>query len=332
MQALRVLGLALLLWLPSAPAFAESITTADGHRVSADADCVGDGRRVATALATIQREVARRVASPFEGSAAHVYVVGSHKRMCEVVGSTVPAWAAGVCVGARSLIVIRSDRAHDGAPFRTLHTILRHEWVHLALYRMAATTLGPRASQALPRWFEEGLCETIGGGVSVDGGGTLELSAAANNLIAFSEIETTWPRRESRAALAYAQGKSFVEYVASDIGWRKLSLVLRHAARDKEEGGPSGRLDRALYELSSQRLSDWASRWREHTKETARPWFHLFFKDLTQTIFLALAILSAGWFFVIRVRRKRAYDELVQEEAAQAAREKIGERSQGADE
>ncbi len=311
--------LGVFLGTTSGSAHSRPVITDQGHFVYIDADCKADGRRVVAALATIQRDVERRLMSPFAGGPAHVYVVGSHDRMQAVVGAGVPAWAGGVCVGSRSLVVIRSDRAHDGAPFRTLHTLLRHEWVHLAWHRMAARVLGPRASGALPRWFEEGLCESIGGGLSADGGARLELSAAASNLIPFEEIALTWPRDEPSAALAYAQGKSFVEYMASDMGWHKVADVLRHVSRDSDAGGATERLDRAIHRVTGQRLGDWESRWQQHAKETARPWFHLFFKDLTQTIFLLLAILSAIWFFVLRVRRRRAYEELVWEEAEQEA-------------
>ena len=57
--------------------------------------------------------------------------------------------------------------------------VVFHEYVHLML---SLTSI----EQAL--WFEEGIAEEIGGGVSVDAGATLDYAAAFGHLIPWKDI------------------------------------------------------------------------------------------------------------------------------------------------
>ena len=111
----------------------------------------------------VSRQVAASLGFELEGGPAEVVLVSGLARMREAARSHVPEWAGGVCIGSRSLIVLRVDLVRNG-PTRSVLTTLRHEWVHLAWSRKAGAYV-----RRLPLWLEEGIAEEIGGGITVDG-------------------------------------------------------------------------------------------------------------------------------------------------------------------
>lgn len=248
------------------------------------------------------RQVEASLGFTLSGGPAEVVVVRGLARMRAEARAHVPEWAGGVCIGARSRIVLRADLLRDG-PLRSMVTTLRHEWVHLAWSRRAG-----KYGRRLPLWFEEGLAEEIGGGITVDNGLRLDFAARFGRLIPFDEIETRWPDAGERAALAYRQGRSFVRYFRDRSGWDRIQAVLADLAdgRGESESLAAGTpFEELVFEHSGSTVSHWHATWRQHVKETAAPWFHLLFRDLTGTLLFGASLVSLGAFFVLRRSRKR---------------------------
>ena len=192
-----------------------------------------------------------------------------------------------------------------------LETVLRHEWVHLAWWRRAGLR-----SRLLPRWFEEGLAEDIGGGASLDGGSELEIAAAFDHLLSFGSMTEAWPTIEYEAALAYRQSQSFVVWLGKEVGWPVMRELLEHVADGQiPEGAFENEppFDAWVEKLTGRKLAFWIPPWRDHVVESSRPWYHLFLRDLWGTLWMALALVAAIAYWFIRRRRRKQIEALPDE-------------------
>lgn len=307
-RVFRFLAALLLVGLVAGPARAESLTTDAGHVVRWDDGLAPLGRRVHALLPQVRKQVEAKIGFPFPGGPAEVVVVSGLARMRAETGAGVPDWAAGVCVGSKSLIVLRSDRLKDSGLVRAWPSTLRHEWVHLAWSRRAG-----QYTRRLPLWAEEGLAEEIGGGISVGGGAKLDFAAKWTGLIPMDEIRTHWPGDSSDAALAYRQGRSWIRYFVKQRSWDELRTILRELADGQgasESPGAGRPFDELLYKHTDSTLSKWTAEWKIHLEETADPLFYLLLRDLTGTIFFVIAVIGAIAFFFIRRRRRKQIAEL----------------------
>lgn len=307
----RLLGVALaacLFVLASPQAHAGSAVTSDGHRVRWDGGLDTIGERVTRQIPIVRAQVEQQLGFPFPGGPADVIVISGLERMRAETGVGVPDWAAGVTVGSRSRIVLRADLLRPEGLVQSTVTTLRHEWVHLAWSRRA----GAR-TRRLPLWAEEGLAELIGGGVTVDGGVRLDFAAAFGRLIPMTEIGRHWPAEAARAALAYRQGRSWVQYFVEKNGWGRLQGILTDLAEGKGEseslaaGSP---FEELVFAHTEATLSHWISAWKTYLEETAAPWFQLLLRDFTGTIFLVVAVIGGVAYFFVRRRRRRQMSEL----------------------
>jgi hypothetical protein len=288
-------------------AWAGSTRTAEGHLVRWDEGLDEVGRQTARQVPVVNRQVEAALGFPFRGDGAEVIIVRGLERMREEARVSVPQWAGGVCIGSRSRIVLRADLTRDG-PLRSMVTTLRHEWVHLSWSRRAGANV-----RRLPLWMEEGLAEEIGGGITVDGGLRLDFAARFGRLIPFSEIDREWPAAAERAALAYRQGQSFVRFFRDRSGWDRIQRVLADLADGRGEsdslaaGTP---FDELVLQHSGSTISHWHALWGVYVEETAAPWFHLLFRDLTGTLFFVVSLIGLVAYFFIRRSRKRQIEAL----------------------
>ncbi|MDF1701486.1 MAG: hypothetical protein P1V36_10055 [Planctomycetota bacterium] len=297
----------ILVLLAAVPALAGEATTAAGHRVRWDAGLERVGQRVVAVLPEVRAQVEEALGFPFPGGAAEIVVVRGHARIREETGAGIPDWAAGVCQGHRSLIVLRADRV-DQSPLNPMVSTLRHEWVHLAWSRRA----GLRA-RTLPRWVEEGLAEEIGGGVSVEAGAQLDFAARFGWLLDFEAITTDWPREAARASLAYKQGRSFVRFFRQDRGpavFRELLADLADGKGIDPNRKPDTQFDQVVFARTGSPLNYWTAVWKTDVEEKADPWFHLLWRDFTGTIFIAISLVGLFAFYFMHRRRQRQIAEL----------------------
>ena len=282
-------------------------TSEGGHKVRWDDGLESVGERALRALPGIRADVETALGWPFPGGPAEVVIVRGLDRIRAETGAGIPEWAAGVCQGHRSLIVIRADRV-DISPLNPMEATLRHEWVHLAWSRRA----GPRA-RALPRWVEEGLAEEIGGGVSVEAGAQLDFAASFGWLLDFEDITNHWPREADKASLAYKQGQSFVRYMRRERGPEFFREVLADLADGKgiePNTNAKYQFDQVVLNRTGSPLSYWTALWKTDVEEKAAPWFHLLLRDFTWTLFILIAFIGLFAFYFIHRKRQRQIAEL----------------------
>lgn len=290
------------------PALAGSERSAEGHLVRWDPGLDDMGRLAARQIPLIDKQVQAALGFPLRGGPAEVVIIRGHERMQAEAGTAVPEWAGGVCLGRRSRIVLRADRVEGAGLLRSMITTLRHEWVHLSWSRRAGAH-----HRRLPLWLEEGLAEEIGGGITVEGGVQLDFAATFGTLIPFAEIATAWPENAGRAALAYRQGRSFVQFFRDKSGWDHIQQILRVLADGGGvlEGPAAGTpFEEVVQQVSGLPLSHWTALWRVRTEEQADPWFELLLRDFMGTVFFAIALAAVLAYGFMRRKRKRQIAEL----------------------
>lgn len=282
---------------PSGPRAHGAEPPRDLGRVTWEDDAAGAGRRLAAQWPQIVADVEQQLglSAPLEG--AEVVVVRGLARLRERARADVPEWAAGVTVGGQR-VVLRAD-APDSTR-ASLEQTLRHEAVHLVWARRA----GPRA-RALPRWFEEGLAERIGGGITVIAGARFEIAAAHDRLLRFEDLAHAFPADAERADLAYQQSQRFVAHLIEHAGWRSVRATLTALLEQEGPVEPSVALDAALRASTVQDLGAWIAAWRHSLLERRSRWWLWLFTDLGGVLLAVLAVLAAGLFAGLRRRRRR---------------------------
>ena len=124
-------------------------------------------------------------------------------RIAEATG--MPRWAAGVAHPPSGEILIAAH-APDGSK-TDLEDLLKHEMVHVALYRATG-------GQPLPRWFHEGVAESFADTISFARMQTLAATVFGGGVPALEDIERSFHQGDPHgASVAYAASRDFVSYM-----------------------------------------------------------------------------------------------------------------------
>ncbi len=264
------------------------------------------GRAAEEVVPGIAREVERRLGWTYEGKPPEVFLVRGADRMSEVASAAVPSWAVGATVSADARIVVRADLLALGYG-GGLVPVLRHEWVHL----LWGAHAGPRR-RLLPLWAEEGVAEEIGGGVSVDQGAALDLAVTFGNLIPFDELQTSFPADGHDADLAYKESRSWVAHLASRCGWSVWPEILSDLVSGRADAWARGGspFAAAVRRRSGLSLGECDSLWRQAIEAEARPWFHIFLRDLPGLLFSLIGVAAIVGSVAFFRRRRREIERL----------------------
>ncbi|MFM8980462.1 MAG: hypothetical protein ACKOSS_08375, partial [Planctomycetia bacterium] len=289
---------------------------AAGLEVRWDEDARDGGEHAAARWAGVLADVQERLGLAVSLQGAELCVVRGVERLRELSRAAAPEWAAGITVGGWR-VVVRSD-GPQGAPLR-LSATLRHEAVHLVWARAAGAGAGAGARR-LPRWFEEGLAEEVGGEPSVlQGEGQLELALARGEEIAFSALDTAWPGETLAASLAYQQARRWVGLFIAREGWAGVRGLLAAVRDDRDSSSPAEALDRALRSVTGNGLSDWHADWRLSVQRERPGWWMWLLQDVGGVLLMLLALGCALGYASLRRRRRRAIEALPDEPEAPAA-------------
>jgi hypothetical protein len=298
---LLVLGLSLVLLLGPA-ARAEDLEVAGGT-VRWDPGLSTVGHEVAALLPSVRKQVASLLGWPLGDVDVDIAVVQDLDGMRREARAAVPAWAVGVAISARALIVLRADLLRAGVG-GGIGPVLRHEWVHLSWGRRSGTH-----RRDLPLWAEEGLAEQIGGGVSVDAGAALDLAVRNDTLIPFDDLREAFPDDAYRADLAYRESRSWIAYLVEREGWAALRSILDDLARGPQGPGvaPTGdRFDEIVRRVTGLGLSQWHAAWMQSVRDRAAPWWRLLFRDIPYALLMFVAVVGLLSFaFLVRHRRRQ---------------------------
>lgn len=134
-----------------------------------------------------------------------------------------PVWVSGVAHSASGEIAISM---HDPDGSRSdLDTLLRHELVHVALHR--ATN-----GAALPRWFHEGVAESLANEVSLMRAEALAGAVFGAGVPSLDRIEAEFHGDARQASVAYAAARDFTTWLryhdADEAQFRQLLSQLHN--------------------------------------------------------------------------------------------------------
>ncbi|MCA9683651.1 MAG: hypothetical protein KC457_15730 [Myxococcales bacterium] len=172
-----------------------------------------------------------------------IHVVGHAGGVARATG--MPEWVSGVAHPPRGEIAI-SLHDPDGSP-SDLGTLLRHELVHVALYR---ATEGAE----LPRWFHEGVADSIANEVSLMRAETLAGAVFGSGVPALPQLEAAFHGDAAQASVAYAAARDFTTWLryhdVDGVEFRQLLSQLRNGRGFEQSFADA--YGRGLHELDQE--------------------------------------------------------------------------------
>lgn len=149
-----------------------------------------------------------------------IYVV-NHAGMV-ARATDMPVWVSGVAHPPRGEIAIA---LHDPDGSRSeLDTLLKHELVHVALYRASG-------GAKLPRWFHEGAAESIANEIDLLRAETLARAVFGAGVPPMRELEASFHGSAEQAGMAYAAARDFATFLryhdADGRAFRQLFSQMR---------------------------------------------------------------------------------------------------------
>jgi len=194
-----------------------------------------------------------------------------------------------------NLIVIDYSRMNVH-PF-TLETTLKHELCHLELHHHIA-------AKNLPRWFDEGICQWVTGGLAeimtAGNRSTLRDAALSHQLISFEGLAERFPADGRDLLLAYEESKSIVEYIKKEFGVSGVRGILEYMSKGEDLGNAV----RKSLLISPDELE---KRWRSSIGERTS-WFSYIADNIYEILFLFAALITVYGFFLM-LKRKREYKD-----------------------
>jgi hypothetical protein len=291
---------AMLLWLilfPGSPAVGAEmepvgVVTGDGVRVRYAEGLKGAARETVGRYPGVKADLEETFGWALPVTAT-VYLAGDREGFGRMAGNT---RVVAVAWTARNRILMDWSRVNRD-PF-TLSETLKHEVCHLLLHHHIR-------EEHLPRWLDEGLCQWVSDGLteltvraSED---ALQQAVLTGGIYALDDLTQTFPAAPQKMALAYAQGKSVVEYLIRRYGVEGLIGMLDHL---KQGHDLATALD-AAFSLSPERLE---RNWRRHLSGRVS-WLTWVASHLYQILFFVAAVAAAVGFFRQVQRRRRYKDE-----------------------
>jgi hypothetical protein len=199
-----------------------------------------------------------------------------------------------VAIPQNNLILIDSSKINV-YPF-SLRTTLKHELCHLELHRHISESI-------LPRWFDEGVCQWVSGGLAelmADGNRSVFSEAVlANRLMSVKELTREFPREGKAMILAYEESRSLVEFTEKKFGASGVRSILEKMSR-----GDS--LEDAVQESFSISLDDLEKQWTSSLVN--KPLRVSYLGENIYEILFVIAALITVYGFVLILKKKKNMD------------------------
>jgi hypothetical protein len=178
----------------------------------------------------------------------------------------------------------------------SLRGVVVHELVHELLDQY----VHPRGG-LVPRWFHEGLAQSIAGdtylGARED---DLVWRAASRRLLAFGSLRSGFPQDEDGLRTAYAQSFSYVAWLQRQFGLEALVAVA--AATDDLTS-----FERALVGRTGRSTLELEDAWRDHLQHgSGAPWRVLFDQCFALLLIAALPVLALAMIRRLAADRRAA--------------------------
>jgi len=221
-----------------------------------------------------------------------LYLAATQRELEELAGGPEDLFLEGQAFPSQRAIIMRGKITREATC-----ALLAHELVHLAL----AQRLSPAGVEA-PRWLDEGLAELVADEVT-PGEHRRYPGQVTGGLLPIASLDTAFPRDPPHQNLAYAQSRSFVEFLEQRTGDRGLSRLIAALAQ-------SGSIEDAFPAAYGRTLEQLEAEWAPGFEVVqARPWS----VDVGTAIFMSMTVL---FIVAVLVRwRRRQTREALEEDA-----------------
>lgn len=308
-RAFRAAGLALVL-AACGGGQGEAPPTA-AERASLAVVVAGAGEPPAAAVAAIRRAVDEELPAlgkVFPGMPKQrffVHVHASREALPEALAAHLQPDSPGFALlGRHQVHLVWGEMRRIGA---SLRGVVVHELVHELLDQFVA----PHGAR-MPRWFHEGLAQTIAGDTYLGAREEdLVWRLAARTLPSFGDLRERFPTAETELRLAYAQSYSYVAWLERQYG---LDALLRIAAavdeRTSFEHALVGRTGKTTLELEES--------WKDNLQHgSGATWRAALNQCFSLVMIAALPVLALALIRRLAADR-RAAAKLERDEAAAA--------------
>ncbi len=176
-------------------------------------------------------------------SPLRVAIASTDDEFAELTHFGAPDWGVGCALSREGLIVLKSPRI-VGYPLQ-MESVVEHEVAHIAVGRMLRGI-------PVPRWFHEGIAQTVAGQWRASEVTGLARAAAGGTLPRLSDLEVGFPEGQQAAATAYAMSFQAVRLLMERSGAKTPGQLVTAIAA-------SGDFDSAVRGLtgwSSEQLDD----------------------------------------------------------------------------
>lgn len=197
-------------------------------------------------------------------------------------------------VSDRNLIVIDYSKMKTD-PF-TLEATLQHELCHLLLHNYIK-------NNNLPRWLDEGVAQWISGGLAdiiiQKKASNLERAVLSGRYLSFDVLEKGFPEEKRYMSLAYAESRSFVEYIIREYTVTGILTILQYL----KEGYV---IDDAIMKALYTSLNELEVMWLEDVRRRST-WLLFLTNNLYEILFVIGAFLLI-LAYIKGIMKKRKYD------------------------
>ena len=221
-----------------------------------------------------------------------VVLVKDSQRFFQIAGTRhIVAFAAP----RENVMVIDYSKMHT-TPF-TLESTLKHELCHLLLHHYID-------GERLPKWLDEGVSQWASDGIAeviMDyKRAILPQAIVSGRYFRMNALHEKFPRDKQALHLAYAQSKSFVDYISKEYGRDQVLLLLQRLNKGLD-------IEVAIEETFAITFAELEKRWIEQIKNK-KIWLTFLITHIYEIIFfLAAVMLIIG--FVRFVIKRKAYKD-----------------------
>ncbi len=144
----------------------------------------------------------------------------SQKQFRVAAGAPIQDWAVGAAYARLRRILLREPSFIEGRKLE-LARVLHHEIVHVIFgYRLKDNV------EAVPLWFHEGIAMYESYEWTYGRDWILLGNVLRNSIIPLNQLTTRFPRKASRAQLAYAESFNAVSFIVMEHGYEKLRMII----------------------------------------------------------------------------------------------------------
>jgi hypothetical protein len=227
-----------------------------------------------------------------------VVLVKDSQRFFQIAGTRhIVAFAAP----RENVMVIDHSKMHT-TPF-TLASTLKHELCHLLLHHYID-------GERLPKWLDEGVSQWASDGVAeviMDyKRAILPQAIVSGRYFRMNALHERFPRDKQALQLAYAQSRSFVDYISKEYGRDQILLLLNKLRKGLE-------IEAAIEETFAITFDELEKKWLEQLKNK-KIWLTFLITHIYEILFFLGAITLVSGFIRFVIKRKAYKDSYEDQE------------------